>query len=166
MHQWSTKIKNPLAHQMYKRAQSGSFHEPFPMEFPNTRYNWTWKVKSTLMDKSWKYKFYGLFYGLSITQHSCHQHMSPTSTQKTYQHVSQNVIEISMTKLISDKSPDFILFLRMKHQKFWHFLWVITKNCDLNNCWKNDKKWKWSGSRVWIARWLFVVSWLIFKGQG
>ena len=42
----------------------------------------------------------------------------------------------------------------MSH-KSWHFLWVITKYCDLNDCWKNDKKWKWSGSRVWIAWWLF-----------
>ena len=45
--------------------------------------------------------------------------------------------------------------------KSWHFLWVITKNCDLNNCWKNDKKWKRSSSRVWIAWWLYVASCLM-----
>ena len=108
------KIKNPLAHPMYKPVQSGSFHEPFPMEFPNIIVAKKFELSCT--NPGNRIQTVGQSPSVLVTN-ICRQRMSLTSTQKTYQHVSKDMVKTSMAKLISDKSPDFIFFTRMKHQR-------------------------------------------------
>ena len=46
----------------------------------------------------------------------------------------------------------FKYFLR--RNRYLTFLWMITKDSNLNDCWKNNEKWKRSSSWIGIARWL------------
>ena len=55
------------------------------------------------------------------------------------------------------KNYDYSLFEFNNNDFFSFFLWMIRKNCDLNDCWKNNEKWKWSSSWIRIARWLLLV---------